>query len=212
MPPTDRAHPGERADRERGERRADGVRRAVEPAVAATGLVLEAVTVAPAGRRSVVRVVVDLPDDATGSLDLDQVAAVSREVSEVLDAPAGDAVLGGAPYVLEVTSPGVDRPLTERRHWARARGRLVAVEPAGAPGAGPTTGRVERVDDDGVLLGGVLLPWAALEGAAGRVQVEFQRADDGDADDSGADDSAVDDAVDVDGDGDSGGTDDEEED
>ena len=175
MPPTDRARPAERADD-----RADGVRRAVEPAVAATGLVLEAVSVAPAGRRSVVRVVVDLPDDRVGSLDLDQVAQVSREVSGVLDGPVGDAVLGGSPYVLEVTSPGVDRPLTERRHWVRARGRLVAVQP---PGAAPATGRVERVDDDGVLLGAVLLPWAALAGAPGRVQVEFSRPDDGDADD-----------------------------
>ena len=174
MPPTDAARAADLADR-----RADAVRGAVEPAVTATGLVLEAVAVVPAGRRSVVRVVVDLPDEATGSLDLDQVAEVSRAVSAVLDGPEGDAVLGGSPFVLEVTSPGVDRPLTERRHWARARGRLVAVDVAGAA---QRTGRVERVGDDGVLLGGALLPWAALEGAAGRVQVEFSRPDDGAAD------------------------------
>lgn len=178
MPPTDSARTAERADR-----RADAVRGAVEPAVTATGLVLEAVAVVPAGRRSVVRVVVDLPDDATGSLDLDQVAEVSRAVSAVLDGPEGDAVLGGSPFVLEVTSPGVDRPLTERRHWARARGRLVAVDVDGAP----RTGRVERVDDDGVVLGGELLAWAALAGAAGRVQVEFSRPGDGDPDDDGPD-------------------------
>jgi len=151
------------------------------PAVAGAGLVLEGVTVTPAGRRSVVRVVVDLPEDATGSLDLDQVASVSRAVSAVLDSPRGDAVLGSSPYVLEVTSPGVDRPLTERRHWSRARGRLASVVPAG--GGEALTGRVGAVDDAGVVLGEQRLSWERLTGARGRVQVEFARSGHGDEDD-----------------------------
>nr|MDT0666278.1 ribosome maturation factor RimP [Micromonospora sp. DSM 115978] len=72
-----------------------------------------------AGARSVVRVVVD----RDGGIDLDAVAEASRLVSAVLD--EGRGPLPGA-YVLEVTSPGVDRPLTRPRHWQRAVGRLVA--------------------------------------------------------------------------------------
>ena len=67
------------------------------------------------------RVVVDLPETEVGSVDLDRVAEVSRAVGDSLD--TSDA-LGPGPYALEVTTPGVDRPLTERRHWLRARTRL----------------------------------------------------------------------------------------
>ena len=68
---------------------------------------------------------------ATAGVTLDDIAEVSRAVSEVLD--ANDDGMGRTPYVLEVTSPGVDRPLTEPRHWRRNIGRLVtvAVGPAG---------------------------------------------------------------------------------
>jgi ribosome maturation factor RimP len=154
---------------------ADAVTSLLDPVVTAAGLVLEGVTITPAGRRRVVRVVVDLPEDRTGSLDLDAVAEVSRSVSDALDS---SDVLGGSPYVLEVGTPGVDRPLTERRHWSRARGRLVTVAVEGVD----VTGRVREVDDDGVLLEvddePRRLPWEGL--AAGRVQVEFRRQDDDD--------------------------------
>lgn len=100
---------------------AERVRQAVEPVVTAAGLHLEDVAVAPAGRRTVVRVVVDLPEDAVGGLDLDTVGEVSRDVSAALD--AADPVRGE--YVLEVSTPGTDRPLTELRHFRRARTRLV---------------------------------------------------------------------------------------
>lgn len=153
----------------------DRVRAVVQPVVAGAGLVLEDVTVTPAGRRRVLRVVVDLPEDAAGGLDLDTVAEVSRGVSEALEATD---VLGGNPYVLEVTSPGVDRPLSERRHWARARGRLVVAEVATAGSTAYVTGRVQSVGEDGVELetpGGTRrLAWRDLR--RGRVQVEFSRA------------------------------------
>ncbi len=139
------------------------------------GLVLEGVRVTPAGRRKVVRVIVDLPDDQTGSLDLDRVAEVSRLISTAMDAVEP---FGQAPYVLEVTSPGVDRPLTERRHWARARGRLVRVDTPG----GDLLGRVRATDDAGVTVevDGVprTLAWSHL--GTGRVQVEFNRPDESD--------------------------------
>ncbi|MFP5346784.1 MAG: ribosome maturation factor RimP [Actinomycetes bacterium] len=169
-----------------------GVSDLLSPVVADAGLVLENVTVTPAGRRRVVRVVVDLPEDATGALDLDCVAEVSRAVSDALD--ASDA-LGATPYVLEVSSPGVDRPLTERRHWARARGRLVRVPLLADGGQAELTGRVVGVDDAGVTfeVDGVphVVGWQDL--GRGQVQVEFSRADHDDAheeDDAEGDESA----------------------
>ncbi|WP_372593787.1 ribosome maturation factor RimP [Actinotalea sp.] len=100
---------------------AQKVRAVIEPAVRAAGLVLEDVVVAAAGRRTVVRIVLDLDDDAIGSLDLDTVGEVSREISAALD--AAEPVRGA--YTLEVSTPGTDRPLTELRHFRRARTRLV---------------------------------------------------------------------------------------
>jgi ribosome maturation factor RimP len=98
----------------------DGLVRSLSQPLAAAGFDLEDVTVTKAGSRSVVRVVID----RDGGVDLDAVADASQLVSAELD--VGDGPLPGA-YVLEVTSPGVDRPLTAPRHWRRAVGRLVAV-------------------------------------------------------------------------------------
>lgn len=111
---------------------AEQIRPDLEQALAPTGLVLEDVTVTPAGRRRVVKVLVDrdLHDDTevvttrTEPLSLDEVADATRLVSDALD--ASDA-LGEQPYTLEVSSPGVGRPLTEPRHWRRNVGRLVTV-------------------------------------------------------------------------------------
>ncbi|MGQ0624049.1 MAG: ribosome maturation factor RimP [Sporichthyaceae bacterium] len=89
--------------------------------VGAAGLDLEGVELASAGRRRVLRVLVD----CDGGVDLDAVAEVSRAISETLD--TGE-VMGATPYVLEVSSPGAERPLTAPRHWRRASGRLVRAE------------------------------------------------------------------------------------
>ncbi|WP_336922732.1 ribosome maturation factor RimP [Aquipuribacter sp. SD81] len=143
----------------------------LEPVVADGGLVLEEVGVATVGRRRLVRVVVDLPDTEVGAVDLDRVAEVSRAVGARLDEVD---VLGPGPYSLEVTTPGVDRPLTEPRHWRRARTRLVTVERAGDD---PVTGRLEEVSDDGPVLGvdGERLPLAWPDVRRGLVQVEFTK-------------------------------------
>jgi ribosome maturation factor RimP len=147
------------------------------PVVAEAGYDLEDVAVTSAGRRSLVRVTVD----ADGGIDLDAVAVVSRLVSDALDADAtrsgSPRVLAGA-YVLEVSSPGVDRPLTEPRHWRRAVGRLVRVEIDG----NQVTGRVGSVDDAGVTLevGGADRRARFAELGRGKVQVEFNRADEED--------------------------------
>ncbi|HLZ37237.1 MAG TPA: ribosome maturation factor RimP [Mycobacteriales bacterium] len=161
------------------------LRALLEPVVAAAGMDLEGLTVTPAGRRRVLRVVVD----ADGGVSLDDIAALSTALSEVLDDSAvtsgdpmgGDPMSGGA-YTLEVTSPGVDRPLVEPRHWRRATGRLVH---AALAGGGELRGRVLAVDADGVVFDvgtrHVRHGFGAL--GRGRVQVEFRRPDGGAAGD-----------------------------
>lgn len=148
----------------------EDLRRLLEPVVDAAGLDLEDLTLSRAGRRRVLRVVVD----ADGGVGLDTVAELSTALSAVLDS---SEVLGDVPYVLEVSSPGVDRPLTERRHWRRATGRLVD---AALTDGTSVRGRVLSVDDAGVALetdpGPRAVAWADLR--SGRVEVEFRRPGD----------------------------------
>lgn len=141
------------------------------PVVAAAGYDLEDISVTAAGRRSLVRVSVD----ADGGIDLDAVAEVSRVISDALDADAEGGSAFASPYVLEVSSPGVDRPLTEPRHWRRAVGRLVQVTVADTP----IVGRLTETSDSGVRLdvdGTVRdIGWSEL--GRGVVQVEFNRTE-----------------------------------
>lgn len=142
------------------------------PVVAAAGAELEDVSVKPAGKRSLVRVIVDSAGD--DDLDLDAVAAVSRAVDEALEA-LDEKQLPGA-YTLEVSTPGVDRPLTEERHWRRAVGRLVDVR---RDGVADVVGRVRSVDGGAATLEvkghDVVVPLADVRKAV--VQVEFSRRD-----------------------------------
>ncbi|GIJ77076.1 ribosome maturation factor RimP [Micromonospora phaseoli] len=167
--------------------RRERLREVIAPVVDTAGYDLEDLSVSRAGRRHVVRVIVD----ADGGINLDAVADVSRAVSVALDAAeesAGDIVAGE--YQLEVSSPGVDRPLTLPRHWRRNIGRLVRVTvrgsggPSGEPGdrAGgdrQVTGRVVAADDERVVLetGADRAEWAYADLGPGRVQVEFTRLD-----------------------------------
>jgi ribosome maturation factor RimP len=145
----------------------DSLVRLLEPVVEAEGLDLEDVVITPAGKRRQLRVVVD----RDGGLSLDTVASVSTAVSAVLD---DTDAMGGTPYVLEVTSPGVDRPLTAPRHWRRNRTRLVTVDTVEGTAL---SGRLTEVDDDGIGVesDGALtrLAWARVR--SGRVQIEFNR-------------------------------------
>jgi ribosome maturation factor RimP len=140
---------------------------AIRPAVNAAGMDLESVRVSAAGRRRLLRVVVD----ADKGVSLDDAAAVSRELSAVLDAVG---VMGDFPYTLEVSSPGVDRPLTEPRHWRRAAGRLVNVKVADD---GVVHGRVVSADPEGVVLDvdGARRRFGYAKLGPGAIQVEFGR-------------------------------------
>ncbi|MFI0354116.1 ribosome maturation factor RimP [Actinomadura sp. 9N407] len=119
-----------------------GLTRLLEPAVAEAGFDLEEIDVRPAGRRRLVKIVVDSDD----GVSLDDIALLSRTAAGLLD---GTDVMGNGPYVLEVSSPGVDRPLTEPRHWRRAAGRLVVAPLAEG---GQVEGRVVSADDEAVVI------------------------------------------------------------
>lgn len=140
------------------------------------GLDIEAVEITPAGKRRILRVAVD----KDGGVTLDEVAEATREVNRVLD---GSDVMGEQPYTLEVTSRGVDRPLTLPRHWRRNAGRLVKVVFADGRTA---TGRILECDDERVTLdvSGARQQVAYAEVRKALVQVEFSRPKD-DADEAG---------------------------
>ena len=157
----------------------------IGPVVAAAGMDLESVRASVAGRRRLLRVVVD----SDHGVSLDDAAEVSRDVSAALDATD---VMGDMPYTLEVSSPGVDRPLTEPRHWRRAARRLVRVK----TGAGTVQGRVLAADAAGVTLDidGAEHRFGYGDLGAGAVQVEFGRLPDAELDElsgGGVDDGGI---------------------
>jgi ribosome maturation factor RimP len=145
----------------------DRITAAVADPLGALGLDLEAVELTPAGRRRLLRVAVD----RDGGVTLDHIAEAAREVSRAID--EADA-MGETPYTLEVTSRGVDRPLTLPRHWRRNHDRLVKVTTT----EGETvTGRIVESDDDRVTLdmSGTARTLRYAEVAKALVQIEFNR-------------------------------------
>jgi ribosome maturation factor RimP len=141
----------------------------VDP-LSALGLDIEAVEITPAGKRRILRVAVD----RDGGVTLDDVADATREVSRVLD---DSDVMGEMPYTLEVTSRGVDRPLTLPRHWRRNVDRLVKVTLADGSSV---TGRITASDEQGATLvvDGKPRTLAYPEVKKALVQVEFNRKND----------------------------------
>ncbi len=179
------------------------VRSIVEAPLSGVGLVVEDVTVSAAGRRSVVRIAVDrslasvAATDTTSlvpPLSLDEVADATRAVDAALDA---DPRVGNAPYVLEVSSPGVDRPLTLPRHLRRNVGRLVRLR---LKDGAERAGRIVSVSDLVISLaadpasGSGDVPLEQVRD--GRVIIEFGRIDEVDLD--GPDDVDDDDVDDDD--------------
>jgi ribosome maturation factor RimP len=135
--------------------------------LSALSLDLEAVELTPGGKKRVLRVAVD----KDGGVSLDDIAEAARAVSEELD--SGD-LMGEQAYTLEVTSRGVDRPLTAPRHWRRNHDRLVRVD---LSDGSQVTGRVGSSDDEGVTLdvSGTDRRVAYAEVVKALVQIEFNR-------------------------------------
>ena len=121
------------------------LREIVGEVTGARGYDLEDLTIRSMGRRRVVRVVIDADD----GVSLDDAAEISRAISERLDDADAADPMGEQPYTLEVTSPGIGRPLREPRHFRRSRGRLLVVE---TTGDGPVTGHLVRAGEAGIEL------------------------------------------------------------
>ncbi|MBT2504835.1 ribosome maturation factor RimP [Streptomyces sp. ISL-98] len=156
----------------------DRLRALLEPLVSAEGLDLEDIEVSRAGRRRMLRIVVDSDE----GVELDTCAELSRAVSEKLDETD---VMGEDEYVLEVSSPGADRPLSEHRHYVRATGRLVKLQLHADGAASELIARILTVDDEGLDLEvpGVkgrkptARRVAFADIAKARVEIEFSRKD-----------------------------------
>ncbi|QIX26259.1 ribosome maturation factor RimP [Nocardioides sp. JQ2195] len=131
------------------------------------GLDVEAVEITPAGKRRVLRVAVD----KDGGVTLDDVAEATREIERVLDT---SDVMGEHPYTLEVTSRGVDRPLTLPRHWRRNEDRLVKVSMIEGD---EVEGRIGSSTDSAVSLdvNGSTQEIAYADISKAKVQIEFNR-------------------------------------
>ncbi|MEV8537167.1 ribosome maturation factor RimP [Streptomyces sp. NPDC051211] len=153
----------------------DRLRGLLEPLVAAKDLDLEDIEVSRAGKRRMLRIIVD----SDAGVELDTCAELSREISDTLDET--DA-MGEDEYVLEVSSPGADRPLTEHRHYVRATGRLVKFQLAES---GDLVARILGVDDEGLDLEvpgvkgrkATARRIAFTDIAKARVEIEFNRKD-----------------------------------
>ncbi|MFK0042507.1 ribosome maturation factor RimP [Streptomyces sp. NPDC090741] len=153
----------------------DRLRGLLEPLVAARGLDLEDIEMSKAGKRRMLRIIVDSDE----GVELDVCAELSREVSDKLDE---SDVMGEDEYVLEVSSPGADRPLTEHRHYVRAIDRLVKFQLAEG---GELIARILDVDDEGMDLEvpgvkgrkATARRIAFTDIAKARVEIEFNRKD-----------------------------------
>lgn len=151
----------------------DRVIELVSELVQSKGYDVEDVVVTNAGKHSAVRIMVD----SDAGIELDAAAEISRLVSELFDSLEE---IGEAPYTLEVTSPGIDRPLTAERHWRRARGRKARIDLADET----VVGRIGVLGEDSVAVvmngrGGLTvreLPLADVQKAV--VQVEFSKPSD----------------------------------
>jgi len=92
----------------------------ITPALTSLGFYLEDLNITSAGRRSLLTVIVD----GDKHLSLDEVTVATKAISEIVE---NIPSLGSTPFTLEVTSPGLDRPLTKPRHWRKNIDRLVKI-------------------------------------------------------------------------------------
>jgi len=135
---------------------------AIRPAIEATGNYLEELTITSAGKVKILTVIVD----SESHLNLDQVTTVTKVISEIVEAlPA----LGDTPFTLEVTSPGLDRPLTKPRHWRKNLNRLVKiVMTSGAL----IEGRIVEVTESTAMVGSEIVSFEDIKRAT--LEIEFK--------------------------------------
>jgi ribosome maturation factor RimP len=135
---------------------------AITPALEALGFYLEDVTITSAGRRSMLTVIVD----GDTHLSLDQVTSATKAIGEIVESIQS---LGETPFTLEVTSPGLDRPLTKVRHWQKNINRLVKVV---LQDGSEVKGRINEVNESSSVVGEIKVNYSDMKRAT--LEVEFK--------------------------------------
>ena len=135
---------------------------AITPALEALGFYLEDVTITSAGRRSMLTVIVD----GDTHLSLDQVTSATKAIGEIVESIQS---LGETPFTLEVTSPGLDRPLTKVRHWQKNINRLVKVV---LQNGSEVKGRINEVNESSSVVGEIKVNYSDIKRAT--LEVEFK--------------------------------------
>lgn len=125
--------------------RGQTLRDLLQPVVEALGAQLWGLDLQSGGRRKLLRIYID----RESGIDVELCAAVSRQVSAVMDVE--DPIQGE--YVLEVSSPGMDRPLYELAHYQQLLGEQIAVKLRFAyEGQRNFKGLLQAVEGDDIVL------------------------------------------------------------
>ena len=145
----------------------EAVKQAILPIIEASGIYLEEVTLT-GGSPTTLTVIVD----SDTHLNLDQVTVVTKQISEILESLPE---LGETPFTLEVSSPGIDRPLTLPRHWRKNQGRLTTIV---LHNGNLVQGRIGDLSDTDIAVDEKIIPLADI--AKAHVEIEFKSLKKGD--------------------------------
>lgn len=140
----------------------EAISAAIRPTIEASGNYLEELTITTAGKVKILTVIVD----SDSHLNLDQITAVTKEISEIVE---GLAELGENAFTLEVTSPGIDRPLTKPRHWRKNFDRLVKITMTSGK---DIEGRIGEATEATVLVGDQKVSFEDIKRAV--LEIEFK--------------------------------------
>jgi ribosome maturation factor RimP len=135
----------------------------ITPALTSLGFYLEDLNITTAGKRSLLTVIVD----ADRHLSLDEVTVATKAISEIVEnIPA----LGSTPFTLEVTSPGIDRPLTKPRHWRKNINRLVKII---LLDGSQITGRIKQAGESAATIDESVINYLDIKRA--NLEIEFKQ-------------------------------------
>jgi ribosome maturation factor RimP len=135
----------------------------ITPAIESLGFYVEDISITSAGRRSMLTVIVD----GDTHLSLDQVTVATKVISEIVE---NLPTLGNNPFTLEVTSPGLDRPLTKPRHWRKNKDRLIKIV---LNDGKEITGRIKDSTDDLVIVDEQKVAFVDIKRAT--LEIEFKQ-------------------------------------
>ncbi len=138
------------------------------------GFILEDITFENQGREKFLTVYVDSSFESQSSINLDNIAEISRTLSQIID---NDSNFGEQAFNFEVTTPGVDRPLALPRHWKKNLGRLVNIT---FQDGNRIKGRINSASDDEVVVEDKSYPYLQIKKALIEIEFKAVKSKDGD--------------------------------